>query len=548
MLLKNLKLKLADKKYLYLGLFIVFFFASRLPGLASDVINPDGVNWHERSEQFIVGLKTKNFEKTYQHYHPGVTLMWLSGSAVEVLRQLSPADRVYTSINFLTFHFVAKFALVVAQLILSIILIYALTHIFDFGLAYFMVVLLSLEPFFLGNSRLLHLDVLLSLFLLIGLTFAYVSLKKFTFLTSVAAGVFLGLAFLTKSIAIGGLLFVVVMAKWHFIRTKNFKELTRYILVIAVSFAAVVFVFFPALWVKPLYYLVEIFSEGERVGVRKGHSQLFLGEETRNPGLFFYPLVLLMKNSPFLVGGVILYVYYLLKPKHSFLIKIKKIFVKEHIVSFVYYISVFYLGYLLVMTLPTKKLDRYMVPVMPYLAIIATLAYYHYKDVILGSSLYKLLVAGLLAFTLVLPLFSYYPYYFTYTSPIFVNAKIANMVIAQKPFGVGIPALKQFILEKYGCHSPTASVYYSSNDDCLTKVPYHPLLGFIDTKPMRVIYGNSNVSDVRVNGSSDYELLVLASDEAIPEKVLDSDSNFVHDSSFYINGLEYWKVYVKKYR
>ncbi|HQG78710.1 MAG TPA: hypothetical protein PK564_00005, partial [bacterium] len=84
--------RLKNKKYLPFFLLLIFsvlFFATRLPGLKDDVINPDGAAWHYRSEQFIVGIKNKQFEKTYQHYHPGVTLMWIAGTAVEVYKKVS---------------------------------------------------------------------------------------------------------------------------------------------------------------------------------------------------------------------------------------------------------------------------------------------------------------------------------------------------------------------------------------------------------------------------------------------------------------------------
>ncbi|MBP7785807.1 hypothetical protein KA062_00930, partial [Patescibacteria group bacterium] len=50
---------------LLMFLFAVLFFSTRLPRLANDVINPDGVLWHNRSEQFIVGIKHRQFEKTF---------------------------------------------------------------------------------------------------------------------------------------------------------------------------------------------------------------------------------------------------------------------------------------------------------------------------------------------------------------------------------------------------------------------------------------------------------------------------------------------------
>ena len=63
---------------------------------------------------------------------------------------------------------------------------------------------------------------------------------------------------------------------------------------------------------------------------------------------------------------------------------------------------------------------------------------------------------------------------------------------------------------------------------------------------MKAIYSNSKVADIRVNGVSDYELLVLGINEEIPEKVLESGTRFRKDSSLYVNGLEYWRIYVKE--
>ena len=69
-------------------LFSVLFFSTRLPGLKNDIINPDSALWHYRSEQFIAGIKNKQLEKTYQHYQPGTTLMWITGSAVEIYKKI----------------------------------------------------------------------------------------------------------------------------------------------------------------------------------------------------------------------------------------------------------------------------------------------------------------------------------------------------------------------------------------------------------------------------------------------------------------------------
>ncbi len=124
-----------------------------------------------------------------------------------------------------------------------------------------------------------------------------------------------------------------------------------------------------------------------------------------------------------------------------------------------------------------------------------------------------------------LPIFSYYPNYFLYTSPLFKDPVAANKLVGQKPFGMGIPSLQDHILSRYGDY---------------------PTLGFIDTKPIRTIYMNSRVFDIRESGTKKYDLLVLGVNESFPEKVLEGDTKFRLDSIVYIEGLEYWRIYVKE--
>ncbi len=500
----------AKRTNLLLGILIVMFLLTRLLGLGSDVINPDGVNWHYRSEQFIVGLKTHDFARTFQHYHPGVTLMWIAGGAVELLRQVFPLERVYTHYNFLTFHFGAKFALVFVQLVLTLVCLYLLSQVWEFKKAFLAVLLFSLEPFFVGNSRLLHLDVLVSLFLFNGLIAAYLAFDREKFGWGILSGFFLALAFLTKSVAVGSLLFIL-LSTIPLLINKQFRRVLSFILPIFGSFVLTAFIFFPALWVSPVYTITEIFNEAERIGIRKGHGQIILGEYTRDGGILFYPLVLLMKLTPVTLVGVAMAVVQVWRRK----------ILRPHKVSFLVFLTVFYLGYFVFMLLPSKKIDRYMLPLFPYLALVAIWGYARLLSI---KVVRTGLIIGILAF-FALPLVALFPYYFTYTSPIFGSLATAHKIVAQKPFGVGIPALKEFIFEKYGMY---------------------PNLGFYDVKPMGAIYPASKICDIRVCGTSSYDILVLGPNEEIPEKVSEGEVSFVHDSSMYINGLEYWKVYVKK--
>lgn len=503
--------------------FIGLFLLTRLPMLGYEAINPDAVNWHLRSEQFVNGLKYMQLEKTYQHYHPGVTLMWIIGPTVEILRQFFPIHRVYNHDNFIVFHIFSKFSLISIQLILSVLAIWFLTNATRLRTGLIVVSLFTFETFFIGNSRLLHLDILLSLFIFLALVSFFAGIKQNSSWFIAFAGAFTALAFLTKSIAVGLFLYLLVFGAYFLYKRSGLKVAISLGAIFLFSTIAVLFLAFPALWKDFGAVMLDILNEAERVGVRKGHGQLFFGEYTRDPGLFFYPLVIAIKTTPFLLFGVIAYLIHVAR---NFLNKEKLISQAKSLVSgdkgLVLFMTIFYVGYFLVMLFPSKKLDRYMLPLFPYFAMLTYVGYKHFlKDF---GKVAQILVLVLFLGTYVLPIITKHPFHFTYTSPLFVNAQNADKIIAQKPFGVGIYQLKTKIIYDFGHYLP---------------------VGFYDVKPMSMIYKNSRVHDVRVSGTSSYDVLVLASDEEMPDEIINSEWDFEYHDSVWINGLEYWRIYAK---
>jgi len=265
------------------------------------------------------------------------------------------------------------------------------------------------------------------------------------------------------------------------------------------------------LWVAPFSTLWNMFDEAERIGVRKGHGQIFFGVYSLDPGALFYPLTLYLKTSPPMILGLALFVYSLLKFRVSF---------RSKEISFLGFLTLFFAGYFLVMTISSKKIDRYIIPAFPYFSFMSYLGFER-----LASAKLKNIVLSLSLILLLTLNFIFHPFQFTYATPLVGGLPNAHKIIAQKPFGVGIPDLKDLILDKYGDY---------------------PSLGFYDVKPTRAIYKASEIADVEVNGVSDYDLLVLGPAEPIPEEVLKSDITFNLDETLDINGLEYWRIYVKE--
>lgn len=502
---------LLQSRWVLVTFFVLAFVFTRGSRLNSDIVNPDGVNWHYRSQQFVVALKTKNFGNTFQHYHPGVTLMWVTGIPIELYKQVT-GQNVYTEDNFSQFDLVAKGSLVFVQLVLTLYILSLLAGFIGFYRGLLVTVLFTFEPFFIGNSRLYHLDVLLALLSFISLLLMYKGLKFKAIKFVVLASFFIAMAVLTKSIGLGLLGFAGCFALFLAIKNKSVGYF-KYAFVLSALSISVIFLFFPALWVDPVKYLTFIFSEINRVGFVNGHNQIIFGEYTEDAGIYFYFLVLALKFSPLILAGVIAFLFAKNKSKFS---------------ELNVFLIVFYVAYFIVMTIPSKKLDRYMVQMFPFFAYFAVLGFENILVALRAKNYSRFVLSaffggGACVFIL-LPFITTFPYPFLYTSPIFGTPASANKLLAQKSFGVGMYDLKTFIIKTYGAK---------------------PKLGFLDPKPMQAIYPNSKIFDIREYGPKSYDLVVLGVNEALSDKVLASPIKLEKTHAIYINGLEYWRIYEK---
>ena len=130
-----------NKLILFISVF-VFSVLIRFYYLGYESINPDAVNWHYRCQQFANGLKYLQFEKTYPHYHPGVTLCYTMAVPTEIYKQVT--GQIYNSSTYLNFNFINSLSLIlVVSLLISLISIqFSIKQGIIFSL------ILNFEPFF----------------------------------------------------------------------------------------------------------------------------------------------------------------------------------------------------------------------------------------------------------------------------------------------------------------------------------------------------------------------------------------------------------------
>src|SRR3989344_8977037 len=129
-------------------------------------LTADEKNWIGRSYEFIRAFKDFRFNDMLQTTHPGVTTLWLVGTSVTAKMVLEHIP--FSSGNMV--HFVKAAQLPIAMMTtLTIPLMYWLMkRLWGSSIALVAAVLIALDPFLVGYSRVAHVDALLAHFLFIA--------------------------------------------------------------------------------------------------------------------------------------------------------------------------------------------------------------------------------------------------------------------------------------------------------------------------------------------------------------------------------------------
>ena len=152
--------------WFYILIFAIFLFP-RLFDLGREGYGSDSQKWLRRSDEFIERVSSGNLERSYVTYHPGVTVMWLSGVTkhfyYNYVKGVDGVNIKQTNGIVIPQYFESTLAVSKVPLILFISILLTLSAIIlnRMGLSKLHVVIfalmLSLEPFFLGVSTQLHL-------------------------------------------------------------------------------------------------------------------------------------------------------------------------------------------------------------------------------------------------------------------------------------------------------------------------------------------------------------------------------------------------------
>lgn len=411
---------------------IVFaiFVLMRVPSLGQDMFNTDVWKWKARSYDFASGVFNLDFEKTIQKYHPGVTLMWISTFAIKFYnfyhKIILGTPALDNNIdNVFQLHFLQKLFIVLVLGFVMSTIFYVLRKLFRIKYATLSIFLLSFEPFYLALTRVMHLEGLMSTFMIASFVWFFYYLKNKNKKYMVISSLFTSLAILTKTSSVFMLLFIGLIYFIEIIDSKlTLKKKIIQFIKIYFSYLLFVILFFisiwPAMWTNAVKVMQTLYSGIYSIGLEGDHLQIFLGKIVEDPGMIFYPTVIFARSSLYIIFGFAGYLFI----RHQIKDKEKN--------KFILYLLIFTFFYLLELTLSSKKLDRYAIPAILSLSLITSF-FFEY----LINHLIKIRFIKKYFFIIfIIPAFYYYfylyPNYFSYYSPLVGGLRLGIFIIEPK--------------------------------------------------------------------------------------------------------------------
>ena len=320
------------KSYLPFMLVVLLALMPRTVAVGGFLTADEAYHWIGRVEDFARFVNEGAFAETNIIGHPGVTTMWLGGMASQVHYALvelgwlphPDADQIryWNSLRF-------PIGLVTA---FSVVAGYALLRrLVGERVAFVAAILWATEPFLIAHSKLLHLDALVTSFIALSILSAMVALPLSPSSSSsvrwrylIASAVAGGLALLTKSpsiiiVPMVGLIALVHTAALSTSSTSSTssssspafslrRRIGHSLLIIGVwgAVAAGVWVAsWPAAWVDLPGAIGRVIKQvAYEGGSPHGWGNFFLGRAVDDPGILFYPVVLAMRMTPWMMIGL----------------------------------------------------------------------------------------------------------------------------------------------------------------------------------------------------------------------------------------------------
>lgn len=246
------------------------------------VINIDEPRWVIRGANYYYAITHRDFANTLYEYHPGVTNMWIVATALHFyfpeyrglgqgyFDPLKPKFEEFMRKHDREAIDLARNSRLIQAGVLAVLAVTAfllLSRLIGESMAVLSIALATIAPFFLGHSRLLNLEGMLSLFALVSFLGmqAYLSKERKPAYIFISAAAF-GLAQLTKSSSIaligliGLMLFINLFKRDEKSAGAKIWDAVRIFAIWLGTAAVMYFILWPGMWVAPAKMIAEVYG------------------------------------------------------------------------------------------------------------------------------------------------------------------------------------------------------------------------------------------------------------------------------------------------
>lgn len=408
--------------------------------------------WVYRSIHFLSALLHGDFVGTFQVGHPGVITM-ISGaigvavrrfllglgaadvSWLEALPALQPTD-VEAMRRLAPFLSAAKVPLIVLHAACITAMYLLLKRLLGFRTAAVAAFLIVLDPFHIALSRVLHIDGAASDFMMLSLLALLVALREWQGKHFILSGVLAGLAFLAKSYSLFMMPFAaLVLGTSILLWRRPLRRAVEAFFWWCLAAGGTFFLLWPAMWVDPVGTVRRVLGTAfGYAAVLSETSDFFMGRMVEDAGPLFYPVALAFRTTPAVWLGLLAFLALAI----GAILRVAAVGMRALRTAleeswFPYVTLAVYAGlFFAAMSLATKKFDRYMLPVILALDVLAAAGLVQCVERWKRKAGWWLLMVGLLVqggFVL-----SYHPHYFAYYNPLAGGSHLAPQVM---PLGWG---------------------------------------------------------------------------------------------------------------
>lgn len=466
-------------------LLIIVFLAPRLPKIGS-FVTLDEPSWLSQGANFYYALGQREFENTVYEYQPAVTTMWIISAAMLIYfpeyrgfgqgyldyekGRLDPfmIEHGYEPLQLLAY---SRLIQVFVILILFLLFYFLLQRFLPKLSAAFAVAFVSFDPYYLGLTRMLTHEAMVSLFVLVSLlALAVYLLKDRRFLFLLISGVAAGLAQLTKSSAIAmlagvGILLLAQMIQerqqgWGRALLNVVKPFALWFAILAVTY----FAFWPGMWVAPGKMLYEVYGnafsyafQGARLKVTEDLDVSRFSLITAPAKIWEVARVLFYRTTPFTWLGVLF--------GFALPFTINRELVRQNRLLFTLLLTNALAFVLLIGIAQGRNSPHYILTSYVSLNLLAGLGWVYAFEWLasrLSARQTQMQYAGLILVLLlqVWSAVSFFPYYFTYRNPILQSAGW-YAEYPQKPYGEALEIAAEYMAKLPDAANSTALVYYS---------------------------------------------------------------------------------------